>query len=146
MPPDMALDVDRLLRLWTEPLPDGPAAEEAFRALYTDPVTVNGSALTAADLVARARAVQGTFERVEHRVVAVVEDGARVVVAFRMGGRQVGPLQTAAGLLPPTGRTVQLRVVDVLTLDGGRIADVFVVADELGALAALDAVRLVPAG
>jgi hypothetical protein len=41
---------------------------------------------------------------------------------------------------------VQLRVVDVLTLDGGRIADVFVVADELGALAALDAVRLVPAG
>ena len=76
----------------------------------------------------------------------VVEDGDRAVVAFRMGGRQVGPLQTAAGLLPPTGRTVQLRVVDVLTLDGGRIADVFVVADELGALAALDAVRLVPAG
>ncbi|MGY1784402.1 ester cyclase [Geodermatophilus sp. SYSU D00698] len=141
----MTFDVDRLLRLWTDPLPGGPAAEEAFRAVYTDPVTVNGRPLAAADLVARARAVQRTFERVERQVVAVVEDGDRVVVAFRMGGRQVGPLQTAAGPLPPTGRDVRLRVVDVLTLDGGRIADVWMVADELGALAAVDAVRLVRA-
>ncbi|MGY1731692.1 ester cyclase [Geodermatophilus sp. SYSU D01045] len=139
----MAFDVDRLLRLWTEPLPGGPAAEEAFRAVYTDPVTVNGRPLTAADLVTRARAAQRTFERVERQVVAVVEDGDRVVIAFRMGGRQVGPLQTAAGPLPPTGRDVRLRVVDVLTLDGGRIADIWMVADELGALAAVDAVRLV---
>jgi hypothetical protein len=39
-----------------------------------------------------------------------------------------------------------LRVVDVLTLTGGRIAEIFMVADELGALAAVDAVRLVPPG
>jgi predicted ester cyclase len=139
----MAFDVDRLLRLWTEPLPGGPAAEEAFRAVYTDPVTVNGSALTAADLVARARAVQATFEGMERQVVSVVEDGDRVAVAFRMGGRQVGPLGTAAGPLPPTGRHVELRVVDVLTFTGGRISDVWMVADELGALAAVGAVRLV---
>ncbi|PRY48425.1 SnoaL-like polyketide cyclase [Geodermatophilus tzadiensis] len=136
-------DVQRLLRLWTEPLPDGPAAEEAFRAVYTDPVTVNGRALTAADLVARARAVQGTFEEVGREVVAVVEDGDRVALAFRMGGRQVGPYETSAGPLPPTGRDLQLRVIDVLTLTDGRISDIWMVADELGALAALDAVRLV---
>ena len=41
---------DRLLDLWSTPLPDGEAAEEAFRDLYTDPVTVNGASLTAADL------------------------------------------------------------------------------------------------
>ncbi|WP_369255009.1 ester cyclase [Geodermatophilus amargosae] len=140
----MAFDVDRLLRLWTEPLPGGTAAEAAFRAVYTDPVTVNGAALTAADLVERARALQRTFEEVERQVVSVVEDGARVAVAFRMGGRHVGPLSTAAGLLPPTGRHVELRVVDVLTVTDGRISDVWMVADELGALAVLGAVALVP--
>jgi ketosteroid isomerase-like protein len=142
----MAFDVDRLLRLWTEPLPDGPAAEEAFRAVYTDPVTINGAALGAADLVARARSLQAAFADAERQVVSVVEAGDRVVVAFRMGGRHVGPLPTSAGPLPATGRHVQLRVVDVLTLTGGRIAGIFMVADELGALAAVDAVRLVPPG
>ncbi|MEX5718691.1 ester cyclase [Geodermatophilus maliterrae] len=137
-------DVERLLQLWSDPLPHGPAAEDAFRSLYTDPVTVNGQSLTVADLVARARAVQGTFEEVERQVVSVVEDGDRVAVAFRMGGRQVGPLQTSAGPLPPTGRRLELRVIDVLTLTGGRISEIVMVADELGALVALDAVRLAP--
>jgi ketosteroid isomerase-like protein len=146
MPSDTAFDVDRLLRLWTGPLPDGPAAEEAFRAVYTDPVTVNGAALSAADLVVRARALQATFAGAQREVLAVVEDGDRVAVAFRMGGRQVGPLTTSAGTLPPTGRHLELRVVDVLTLRGGLVADIVMVADELGALAAVDAVRLVPAG
>ncbi|HYO35831.1 MAG TPA: nuclear transport factor 2 family protein [Geodermatophilus sp.] len=140
----MAFDVDRLLRLWTDPLPEGPAAEEAFRAVYTDPVTVNGTALSAADLVARARALQGTFAGAQRQVLAVVEDGDRVAVAFRMGGRQVGPLSTSAGTLPPTGRHVELRVVDVLTLHQGLIDDIVMVADELGALVAVDAVRLTP--
>jgi predicted ester cyclase len=140
----MAYDVDRLLRLWTEPLPGGPAAEEAFRAVYTDPVTVNGSALSAADLVARARALQQALADAQRQVVSVVEDGDRVAVAFRMGGRQVGPLATSAGPLAPTGRHVELRVVDVLTITGGRISDVWMVADELGALAAVGAVALVP--
>ncbi|GAB3315591.1 hypothetical protein GCM10027451_31530 [Geodermatophilus aquaeductus] len=141
----MAFDVDRLLRLWTEPLLAGPAAEEAFRAVYTDPVTVNGAALTAADLVARARALQAAFADAQREVVSVVEDGDRVAVAFRMGGRQVGPLGTSAGPLPPTGRHVELRVIDVLTLTDGRISEIWMVADELGALAAVGAVALVPA-
>ena len=144
----MAFDVDRLLRLWTEPLPeDDDAAADAFRALYTDPVRVNGTDLTAADLVARARALQQVFEKPEHEVLDVVEgdlvegDG-KVALAFRMGGRQVGPLTTAAGPLAPTGQRLQLRVIDVLTLTGGRISAITMVADELGALAAVGAVRL----
>jgi len=141
----MAFDVDRLLRLWTDPLPGGPAAEEAFRAVYTDPVTVNGVALTAADLVARARALQAAFADAQREVVSIVEDGDRVAVAFRMGGRQVGPLGTSAGPLPPTGRHVELRVFDVMTLTDGRISEIWMVADELGALAAVGAVALVPA-
>ncbi|WP_089404057.1 ester cyclase [Geodermatophilus saharensis] len=142
----MAFDVDRLLRLWTDPLPDGPAAEDAFRAVYTDPVTVNGAGLTAADLAARARAVQATFADAEREVVSVVEDGDRVAVAFRMRGRHVGTLHTAAGPVAATGRHLELRVIDVLTLRAGRIGEVFMVADELGALAAVGAVHLAPAG
>jgi predicted ester cyclase len=140
----MAFDVDRLLRLWTGPLPDDATAEAAFRELYADPVSVNGAPVSAAGLVARARALQGVFEGVERQVLDVVDGGGKVAVAFRLSGRQVGTLATSAGPLPPTGRVVELRVVDVLTLTDGRISDIWMVADELGALVALDAVRLSP--
>ena len=139
----MAFDVERLLRLWSDPLPvDDGAAAAAFRELYADPVTVNGTPITPADLVARARAVQHTFAPVRREVLSVVEQGDRVAVAFRMGGRQVGTWTTSAGPVPATGRELWLRVIDVLTVAGGRITDVVMVADELGALVGLDAVRL----
>ena len=45
----MAFDVERLLRLWTDPLPaDDASAARAIGELYADPVTVNGASLTAA--------------------------------------------------------------------------------------------------
>jgi predicted ester cyclase len=139
----MAFDVDRLLGLWSDPPPDDAAAAAAFRELYTDPVSVNGSPVTAAGLVARARALQGVFDGVDRQVLDVVDTGGKVAVAFRLSGRQVGTLSTSAGPVPPTGRPVALRVIDVLTLTDGRISDIWMVADELGALVALDAVRLV---
>jgi hypothetical protein len=141
----MAFDIDRLLRLWTDPLPDGAAAEDAFRTLYTDPVRVNGGSLTAADLVARARALQLVFDRPERTVLDVLDRGDKVAVAFQLRGRQVGPLNTAAGELAPTGRDLAIRVIDILTITGGLISEIQMVADELGALVAVDAVRLVQA-
>jgi|tagenome__1003787_1003787.scaffolds.fasta_scaffold20934009_2 hypothetical protein len=49
----MPFDVQRPLRLWTDPLPDDAAASAAFREVYTDlvTVTVNGASLTATALV-----------------------------------------------------------------------------------------------
>jgi ketosteroid isomerase-like protein len=139
----MAFDVDRLLALWTDGLPDDDAvAADAFRELYTDPVTVNGSQLGVADLVARARALQGVFEAPEREVLDVVEGDGKVAVAFRLAGRQIGTLNTAAGPLAPTGQHLELRVIDVLTLTGGRVSAIRMVADELGALASVGAVRL----
>ena len=139
----MPVDVERLLRLWTDPLPrDDDAAAAAFLELYADRVTVNGTPLTVADLVARARAVQHAFAPVEREVLAVVDGGDRVAVAFRMGGRQVGTWTTSAGPVPATGRDLALRVIDVLTVVDGRIVEILMAADELGALTALDAVRL----
>lgn len=139
----MAFDVERLLRLWSDSLPeDDAAAADAFRELYTDPVTVNGTPIGVVDLVDRARAVQHTFDPVRREVLSVVEEGDRVAVAFRMGGPQVGTWTTSAGPVPATGREFWLRVIDVLTLADGRITDIVMVADELGVLVALDAVRL----
>src|SRR4028119_1644317 len=83
------LDVEKLLRLWTEPLPqDDEAAADAFRRMYADPVAVNGTALSAADLVARARVMQVALAEPEREVLAVVESGDAVAVAFRLGGRR----------------------------------------------------------
>jgi predicted ester cyclase len=103
-------------------------------------VTVNGTELTAFDLVMRARAVQGTFDEAEHEVLDVVEAGDKVAVAFRMGGRQVGPLNTTLGALPPTGERLAVRTIDLLTLTDGRVSNIWMVADELGTLVSLDAV------
>lgn len=139
----MSFDVGGLLDLWTRPHPDAATGAEAFRRLYTDPVVVNGSAISADQLVARAAALQATFEEVRREVLEVCDAGSKVAVAFRLEGRQVGPLATAAGELGPTGQLISLRVIDILTLSGGRISEIIMVADELGALAPLGAVALV---
>jgi hypothetical protein len=139
----MHFDVERLLRLWTEPPPeDEAAAVAAFRELYADPVTVNGTPLTASDLVARARVMQSALERPEREVLAVADAGASVAVAFRLAGRQIGPLDTPAGRLPATGRRIELRVIDVLTLSDGLITGIWMVADWLPAFAAAGALHL----
>lgn len=138
----MSFDVDRLLRLWTDPLPEGDAAAAAFREVYADPVVVNGTPVGATAMAARARAIQQVFDQPEWQVLEVVDGGAKVAVAFRMRGRQVGALSTSAGTVPPTGQLLDLRVIDVLTITGGRVSDIWMVADELGALTAVGAVRL----
>jgi predicted ester cyclase len=136
-------DVQRLLRLWTDPLPEGDgAAAAAFRELYSDPVTVNGNSLTVADMVTRARVMQRALEAPEREVLSVVDAGASVAVAFRLAGRQVGPLDTPAGRVPPTGQRVDLRVIDILTLTDGRISSIWMVADWLTALTAAGALRM----
>ena len=139
----MAFDVERLLRLWTDPLPsDDESSAAVFGELYADPVTVNGTPLTAADLVGRARVLQGALERPEHEVLAVADAGDAVAVAFRLAGRHIGPLDTPAGRLPATGRWIDVRIIDVLTLSAGRITEIRMVADWLPALAAAGALRM----
>lgn len=142
----MSLDVDRLLRLWTEPIPGDDAADAAFREFYNDPVSVNGDPVGIPELVARARALQRSVEFPDIRVLSVVDAGRRVALAYRLRGRQIGTLQTSIGPVPATGRVVELRTIDVLTVAGGRIREMWTVANELGALAAVDAVWLPSAG
>ncbi len=135
----MLVDVQRLLRLWTDALPrDDGAAADAFCDMcdmYADPVTVNGTPLSAAEMVARARVMQAALAEPEREVLAVVESGDAVAVAFRLAGRHVGPLDTPAGRLPASGARIDLRVIDVLSIAEGRISAIWMVGDWLGALA-----------
>lgn len=138
----MPFDVERLLRLWTDLPEDDETAAASFREVYTDPVLINGVPMDAARLMARARALGAAFDQLERELLDVVDDGAKAAVAFRLSGRHVGQLTTAAGPVAATGRRLEIRVIDVLTFTGGRISSIWMVADELGALAAVEAVRL----
>jgi predicted ester cyclase len=134
--------VDRLMHVWLHPPVDDAAGVAAFRDLYTDPVDVNGSAFTAADLLDRARALHRAYSGLHHEILDVVTAAGRLVVAFRMCGTHSGPLVTPLGTVGPTGRDVAIRTIDVLTVVDGRIAAVCVVGDELGTLTGLGVLEL----
>jgi predicted ester cyclase len=67
-------------------------------------------------------------------VLQVVVDTDSIAVAFVMHGRHTGPYETAFGTIQPTGSDVQIRTIDVLTFNEGRISDLWVNADDLGTL------------
>ena len=117
----MSFDTDRLLRLWDGPLPAADdAAVAEFRAVYTDPVTVNGSAVPVSELVAMARAMQRTHEGAERTVLDLVEttDGAgrqRLAFAFLVTAHH-------------DGEPVKMRGVDLATVTDGRISEIWAAA------------------
>ena len=122
----------RLLELWSRPPDDRLDPLAAFRAVYADPVTINGAPWPVADLVERARTLHAAFT--EHTVETVdrVEAPGKLAIAFRQTARHTGPWRTPLGELPATGRTVTGLGIDVFTIDGdGRISAIWVLADEL---------------
>ncbi|WP_034623216.1 ester cyclase [Cellulomonas sp. URHE0023] len=125
----MSFDPQALLDLWSRPCSDVARAADAFRELYADPVLINGALLTVVDLVHAAEALQHSLDDVHREVLEVCDAGSKVAVAFRLQGRHVGPLATPAGVLPPTGEPVSIRVIDVLTLVDGLISEITMVAE-----------------
>jgi predicted ester cyclase len=134
--------LQRLLRLWTEPVGDGFAATAAFSALYADPLVVNGRPMTVAQLVDRARSLQKAFDGLSMQIVDRIDTSDRLVIAFLMRGRHVGPYASPLGTIPPTGRRIEVRTIDVLTVEDGLVSAIWVVADDLGLLTQLDAITL----
>ena len=125
--------VDRLLWAWTN-VDDQVRLEDRFAELYTDPVRVNGSTLTLVDLVARARSLHTAFSGLRADVLQVVEDANSLALAFIMRGRHTGPYETPFGTVQPTGSEVQIRTIDILTINDGKISSIWVNADDLGTL------------
>lgn len=143
---DMSAFIDRLLRLWDEPIIDWAAAETAFRSVYADPVTVNDVKMPVSDLIRRAVALQETYEGRTTEVVECLETPGRIALAIRIRGRHVGALATPLGPVTPTGRMVEIRVIDLLTLSGGLVTSMWTASDELGLLRQLDAIALASPG
>jgi hypothetical protein len=103
---------------------------------------VNGTEMSLDALAARARSLQQAFDRLGMDILDTVETPDRVVVAFEMRGRHVGPYASPLGTVAPTGRDIAVRTIDVLTIAGGLVTAIWVVADDLGLLRQLDAARL----
>lgn len=124
--------VDQLFELWIVSPDERSDPVSAFRALYTDPVTINGSPMPVAGLVDRARAVHAAFSGNTMEVVRQVTTEDTLTIAFRHTARHSGPWQTPLGVIAATGRTVTGLGIDILTLDpDGRIREIWVLADEL---------------
>ena len=134
--------VERLLPLWTQPVDARDDAQAAFGQVYADPVVVNGTEMTIAELVGRASSLQRAFDRLGMDILDTVETPGRIVIAFVMRGRHVGPFVSPLGSVAPTQRDIEVRTIDVLTITGGLISAIWVVSDDLGLLRQLGAVKL----
>jgi SnoaL-like polyketide cyclase len=134
--------VTRLFSVWDDVPADDDAAEAAFRALYTDPVRINGTDVPIAQLVRRARTMSAALEARSTELISQVTAGDRTAVAFRMHGRHVGPMDTPLGPVAGAGRPVSVQVIDLLMVREGRISEIWMVADLLGMLASSGAVRV----
>jgi hypothetical protein len=134
--------LERLLPLWAEDIGARDDAEADFRAVYADPVVLNGTEVPVAALVGRARSLQRAFDRLDMHMLDTVETPDRIVIAFLMRGRHVGTFDSPLGPVAPTQRDVEVRTIDVLTVTAGVISAIWVVSDDLGLLRQLDAARL----
>jgi predicted ester cyclase len=129
----MTAFLDRLFHMWTDS--DGlDEVEGRLAEFYTDPVRVNGSDFSLSDLAARVLALHAAFSDLRSEILQVVADTDSIAVAFVMHGRHTGPYETAFGTIQPTGSDVQIRTIDVLTFNEGRISHLWVNADDLGTL------------
>jgi hypothetical protein len=133
--------VPRLLRLWDD-VPTDDRAEAAFAELYTDPVLINDASISIEQLVARARMTAAALVDRSTEVLGQLITPQAVAVTFQIRARHVGLLPTPLGDVPGNGARIELRVIDVLMLRENRIAQIWMVADYLGALGASGALRL----
>jgi len=134
--------IDDLMACWQEPVDDHDDPLAVFKSVYADPVTVNGASMPVADLVSRARTLQGAFSGLRAEIVHRLEQDDAVVVGFFLHGKHVGPYPSPLGMVAPRGRDVSVRVTDILTVVDGRVSDIWVINDDLGLLTQLDAVAL----
>jgi predicted ester cyclase len=123
--------VTRVLDLWRSPLPEGADPLAAFRAVYADPLTVNGIATPLKTLAERAGMLRGALHDIEGRVIARIDGPSRVAFALRLTGTHAGPLVTPAGPVPATGKRIDITIIDIFGMQDGRVAAIWSVTDYL---------------
>jgi len=63
------------------------------------------------------------FPDMKKEITNQVASEDQVVSEFRLRGTHDGPLQTPTGELPPTGKAVELSVIEVIGVRGGKVAE-----------------------
>ena len=86
------------------------------------------------------------FDGLGMHILDTVETPDRVVIAFLMRGRHVGPFTSPLGTVAPTQRDIEVRTIDVLVVTEGLVSAIWVVSDDLGLLRQLDAAKLAGRG
>jgi len=132
--------VDRLLAVWTHPPEDLELLERELRDIYTDPLTLNGATMALSDLVAFAVTTAGAFSEQTTELLQVHQTDSVLAFAFIRRGRHTGTYASALGPVAATGRNFELRGLDLLTLQDGKISGGWAIADESGLLRQLGAV------
>lgn len=123
--------VERALALWDDGAAGQADAVDRFLAVYTDPVEVNGVSMSLTDLVARAAGMASAFADRRTTVHDVVEGDGFLAFAFEICARHVGPWVGLAATVPPNGREVTLRGMDIFHVDAdGRVARLWAVNDQ----------------
>ena len=59
----------------------------------------------------------------------VIHEGTRVAIEYVGRGTHDGPFTTPSGAIPPTGRSAELRIAEVLEVHGGAVTSVRVYYD-----------------
>jgi hypothetical protein len=128
--------VEQALALWDEGVAQRDDAVDRFRAVYADPVVVNGFPTSLKDLTARAAAMARAFADRRITVHEVVEGDGFHAFAFEIRARHVGRWVGLAATVPPSGGEVTLLGMDIFHLDDhGRVARLWAVSDQSDLLA-----------
>lgn len=81
--------------------------------------------------------LHGAFSDIEFPIVQVVAEGDRVLVHLRQVARHTGKYQGT----PPTGRTVDIVVMDLFRVADGKLVEHWAQMDNLGLLKQIGAVK-----
>ena len=113
---------------------------DRWNDILTEDVEQRGPGWDVRGIEASKELVRGYMDALpdlRHEIVNVVEAGNQIAVELRITGTHTGPLVTPEGVMGPTGRSLELRSCDMITVRDGRIASWRAYFDQLSFLGQL---------
>jgi len=123
-------DAEVVVRAWIEDVWNAGALER-LRDLHPTEFLNEGEPATVEQAAAWHRQMRTTYPDLRYRIDDLVTAGDRVAVRWTATGTQRGSLW---GQVPPTGKRVTWRGMHLVTVRGGRIDEVWAVADTIAVL------------
>lgn len=96
------------------------AADDVQVVAHALGMTFNGKQ----EFMAFMQGFKSAFPDMQIQYQNIVSNGNRVAVEFTATGTHTGPLQTPAGAIPPSGKTVNLQVSEFLQWENGKLRSI----------------------